>query len=101
MTKFQFHNFDLDEDSLFKNDIEGQILNQNYRNSYSSNITDLRKCAILFNQIIRHLQKNTMYSVSQIINRFTIENNDLGNLKRYALVTFLDLDNTIRYKRKL
>jgi hypothetical protein len=100
----QFHNFDLDEGSLFKNDRVGQILNHSYRNCYSSNNPDLRKCATLFNKIIRHLQqntKNTIYSVSQIINRFIIENSDLNNLRRDVLISFLDLDSYIRFKRKL
>jgi hypothetical protein len=88
-------------EGLFRGNLEGQLLNQSYRNCYCSNTPDLRKCAILFNQIIRHLQKNTIYSISQLINRFIIENNDLGSLKRHMLVTFLDFDNYIRYKRKL
>ena len=89
------------EEGLFKNDGEGRQLNQSYRNCYCLNSPDLRKCTILFNQIIRHLQQKTMYSISQIINLFIIENYDLGNLKRYVLITFLDQENTIRYKRKL
>jgi hypothetical protein len=86
---------------LFKNDKEGQILNQIYRNCYCSNHPDLQRCSIMFNQIVRHLQKNTTYSISQIINRFIIENDDLGNLKRHILVTYLDLDNYLRYKKRL
>jgi hypothetical protein len=89
------------EEGLFKNDKEGQQLNQNYRNFCCSNNPDLRKCAIIFNQIICHLQQKTIYSISQIINRFIIENADLDNSKRYILVTFLDLDSYIRFKRRL
>jgi hypothetical protein len=88
-------------EGLFRGDIEGELLNQSYRDCYSSNNPDLIKCAIQFNQIIRHLQQKTIYSISQLINRFIIENNDLGSLKRYNLVTFLDLDNYLRYKSKL
>jgi hypothetical protein len=89
------------EEGLFKNDKEGQILNASYRNCYSSLYPDLRKCAIIFNKIIRHLQKNTFLSISQIINRFIIENSDLKNLRRDVLVLFLDLDSYIRFKRRL
>ena len=86
---------------LFKNDGEGQTLNHSYRNCYCSNCPDLRKCSILLNQIIRHLQQTTQYSISQIINRFIIENSDLPALYRHMLVTLLDLDNYLRYKRNL
>lgn len=89
------------EGGLFKDNREGEILNERYRNHYCLYHPDLQKCAIIFNQIVRHLQKNTIYSISQLINRFIIENGDLHNLKRYTLVTFLDSDNYIRYKRKL
>jgi hypothetical protein len=88
-------------DGLFKNDKEGQILNQTYRNCYSLNHPDLQTCALIFNKIVCHLQENTIYSISQIINRFIIENHDLGDSQRHTLVTFLDLGNYIRYKRRL
>ena len=86
---------------LFKNDSEGQILNQTYRNYYSLNHPDLQICALIFNKIVGHLQKINNYSISRIINQFIIENGDLGGLKRYTLVTFLDLDNYIRYKKEI
>jgi hypothetical protein len=88
-------------EGLFKDDIEGEMLNQKYRTNYCSYHPDLRKCAKIFNKIVNHVQENTLLSVSQIINRFMIENSDLSNLKRYTLVIFLDLDNYIRYKRRL
>jgi hypothetical protein len=85
---------------LYKDNIL-HALNTSFRNCWDSGFNGALDGIVCLNRIIRHLHKTTSYNVKEIIHKICIENSDLNRLSPNKIISYLDLNNKILYKRGL
>jgi hypothetical protein len=87
--------------TIFFNFQKYDELRKSFRETWDTGPTAAFEGVYTFHSIIKFLKENTYYTIKEIIFKFCIENSDLANLSPDKLISFLDYEYKISYKKGL
>ena len=78
-----------------------QELTKKFRNIWNLGSTGAFEGVSIFNEIVELLHKHTYLSIREIVFYFLLDNSDLLGLKQSNLISYLNREYKILYKKRL